>query len=102
MNNDVQKIKMTIEELKKKKISFISLGCDKNRVDLEEMMNDLSSFGFQFSDIETSQIVVINSCAFILSARQESINNILEMAQLKKNGTIEKIIVTGCLCQRFL
>ena len=88
-------------DLKQKKIAFISLGCDKNRVDLEEMMHNLSSFGFTFANSQRAQIVIINTCAFILPARKESIENILEMAALKKAGQIEKIIVTGCLCQRF-
>lgn len=88
-------------DLKQKKIAFISLGCDKNRVDLEEMMHNLSSFGFTFSNSQHAQIVIINTCAFILPARKESIENILEMAALKKAGQVEKIIVTGCLCQRF-
>lgn len=89
-------------DLKQKKIAFISLGCDKNRVDLEEMMYNLSSFGFTFTNSQKAQIVIINTCAFILPARQEAINNILEMVQLKKAGQIEKIIVTGCLPQRYL
>lgn len=93
---------MTKKSLMDKKISFISLGCDKNRVDLEEMMNDLSSFGFKFSNIYESDIVIINTCAFILPARKEAIDNILEMIHLKKTGIIEKIIVAGCLSQRYL
>ena len=88
-------------ELKQKKISLISLGCDKNKVDLEEMVFDLSSFGFEFDSIENSQIVIVNTCAFILSARQEAIENIMEMVQLKNAGNLEKIIVTGCLSQRY-
>lgn len=99
---DKKKELKNLDELKNKKIAFISLGCDKNKVDLEEMMNDLSSFGFLFSDISSAQVVIINTCAFILSARQEAINNILEMSQLKKEGMLEKIIVTGCLSQRYL
>ena len=75
---------ITLNELMKKKISFISLGCDKNRVDLEEMMNNLSKFGFEFDNLETSNIVIINTCAFILPSRKEAINNILEMIVLKQ------------------
>lgn len=100
MNN--KKPKITLRDLKNKKISFISLGCDKNRVDLEEMMKDLSSFGFEFSDIQSSQIVIINTCAFILSARKEAVKNILEMVHFKRTEKLEKIIVTGCLPQRYL
>lgn len=102
MINKQKKTVRDIEELKNKKIGFISLGCDKNKVDLEEMMNDLSSFGFMFSDVDSAEIVIINTCAFILSARQEAINNILEMIKLKQNGVLETIIVTGCLSQRYL
>ena len=93
---------ITLNELMKKKISFISLGCDKNRVDLEEMMNNLSKFGFEFDNLETSNIVIINTCAFILPSRKEAINNILEMIELKKAGKLEKIFVTGCLSQRYV
>jgi ribosomal protein S12 methylthiotransferase len=89
-------------DILQKKISFISLGCDKNKVDLEEMMYSLSSFGFTFSDIKDAQIAIVNTCAFILTAREEAINNVLEMVQLKKAGQLEKIVVTGCLCQRYL
>lgn len=89
-------------ELKQKKIGFISLGCDKNKVDLEEMFSNLSSFGFKFDLPENSDIVLINTCAFILPARKEAINTIMEMVSLKKAGKIEKIIVTGCLPQRYL
>lgn len=88
-------------DLKQKKIAFISLGCDKNRVDLEEMMFNLSSFGFTFANSRNAQIAIVNTCAFILPARKESIENILEMVQLKKQGTLEKIVVTGCLPQRY-
>ena len=68
-------------ELKQKKIGFISLGCDKNKVDLEEMFSNLSSFGFKFDLPENSDIVLINTCAFILPARKEAINNIMEMVR---------------------
>lgn len=93
---------MNKSNLLNKKISFISLGCDKNRVDLEEMMCDLSTFGFEFSNIQEAQIVIINTCSFILPARKEAIDNILEMTNLKKNGVLEKVVVTGCLPQRYL
>ena len=93
---------MTIEELINKKIAYISLGCDKNRVDLEEMMAKISDFGLEMTDISSANIVIINTCAFILPARKEAINNILEMIHLKKREKLEKIIVTGCLNQRYL
>ncbi len=88
---------MTFNDLLQKKIAFISLGCDKNRVDLEKIMGKLSLIGFPIVNIEDCNIVVINTCSFIKSARVESINNILQMAQLKNAGKLEKIIVTGCL-----
>jgi len=83
-------------------IGFVSLGCDKNRVDTERMMHVLSLAGFKFTqEPEKADIIIVNTCAFISSAREESINTILEMAQNKK-GRTEKLIVTGCLPQKFL
>ena len=77
-------------DLKQKKIAFISLGCDKNKVDLEEMMHNLSKFGFSFANSSKAQIVIINTCAFILSARKEAIDNILEMAKQRWNAKLNK------------
>lgn len=92
---------MTKEELTAKKVSAISLGCDKNRVDLEKMLFLLSKYGFQIVErVEDAEIVIVNTCAFILPAKQEAIDNIIEMEELKKRGKIEKLIVTGCLVQR--
>lgn len=92
---------MNIEELKQKKVSAISLGCDKNRVDLEKMLYNVKNFGFQVTPIvEECQILIINTCAFISPAITESIDNILLGCELK-NYTCEKIIVTGCLNSRF-
>ncbi len=88
---------MTFKELLQKKIAYISLGCDKNRVDLEKIMGSLNQIGFPSSNINECDIVIVNTCSFINDARVESINNILQMANLKTNGNIEKIIVTGCL-----
>lgn len=89
---------MTYSELKKKKIGFISLGCDKNRVDLEKMIFAFRNAGFQIvNSYEDANIIVINTCAFILDARKESINTILETIPLKQLGNLEKIVVTGCL-----
>ena len=84
------------------KILFISLGCDKNLVDTEEMLGLLSDEGFSFTDNdEEAEVVIINSCCFIHDAKTESIETILEMAQLKKNGVCKSLIVTGCLSQRY-
>ena len=85
-----------------KKILFISLGCDKNLVDSEMMLGMLSRSGYEFTDDEReADIVVINTCCFINDAKEESINTILEMAELKKNGAIEALVVAGCLAQRY-
>ncbi len=88
---------MTYSELKKKKIGFISLGCDKNRVDLEKMIFAFKNASFNIvNSYEDANIIVINTCAFILDARKESINTILETIPLKQLN-LEKIVVTGCL-----
>ncbi len=92
---------MTKEELKDKVISAISLGCDKNKVDLEKMLGRLNAYGFTISnDVEHSDIVIVNTCAFIISAQEEAIANILEVEDLKEKGLIEKIVVTGCFPER--
>ena len=84
------------------KVFFVSLGCDKNTVDSEMMLGILSENGHEIVyDENEAEAVVINSCAFIADAKQESINTILEMAELKKNGILKLIIVTGCLGQRY-
>ena len=84
------------------KILFVSLGCDKNLVDTEMMLGQLSQDGFTFTDDETeAEVIVINTCCFINDAKEESINTILEMAELKKAGTLKALVVTGCLAQRY-
>lgn len=86
----------------KNKILFISLGCDKNLVDTEEMLGILGSEGFSFTNDETeADIIVINSCCFINDAKEESINTILEMAEYKKTGSLKALVVTGCLAERY-
>lgn len=85
-----------------KKVFFISLGCDKNLVDSEMMLGMLEENGFIFTDDEKeADVVIVNTCCFIGDAKEESINTILEMAELKKNGRIQALIVTGCLAQRY-
>ena len=80
-----------------KKVGFISLGCDKNRVDLENMIFQIKSAGFEIvNKPQEANIILINTCAFLKSARRESIENILEMSQYKSNK-LEKLIVTGCI-----
>jgi len=84
------------------KIGMISLGCPKNQVDAERMLAQLDGNGFSVADCyEGVDAVIINTCGFIDAAKQEAIENILEMAQLKEEGTVKKIIVTGCLAQRY-
>ena len=84
------------------KILFISLGCDKNLVDTEVMLGLLASRGYEMTDDETeADIIVVNTCCFIHDAKEESIQNILEMAEYKKAGSAKALIVTGCLAQRY-
>ena len=81
---------------------FISLGCDKNLVDSEKMLALLAEKGYSFTDDEAeADIVVINTCCFINDAKQESIDTILEMAELRKNGALKALVVAGCLAQRY-
>lgn len=84
------------------KVSFISLGCDKNRVNTEQMMALCVGAGMTLQgDPEGSDVVVINTCGFIDSAKSEAIDNILQMGALKEAGLVKKILVTGCLSQRY-
>ena len=83
-------------------VGIVSLGCAKNRVDAEMMMYQLNKAGFQLKeDPAMADAVIVNTCGFIESAKQESIDEILELAQLKKEGKIKAIIVTGCLAERY-
>ncbi len=92
---------MTKKELVTKKVSAISLGCDKNKVDLEKLLGRLKDYGFEIvGDIYDADIVIVNTCAFIESAEEEAIENILTVEKLKEQGVIEKIIVSGCLPER--
>ena len=84
------------------KIMFVSLGCDKNLVDTEMMLGMLQQKGFTFTDDETeADVVVVNTCCFIGDAKEESINTLLEMAELRKSGSIRALLATGCLAQRY-
>lgn len=83
-------------------IGFISLGCAKNQVDCERMMYRVQEAGHNVqADVVGCDVVVINTCGFIDSAKSEAIDSILQMAQLKENGLVGKILVTGCLSQRY-
>lgn len=84
------------------KLLCISLGCDKNLVDTEMMLGLLNKDGYTFTDDEQeADVIVINTCCFINDAKEESVNTILEMAELKKTGRCKALIVTGCLAQRY-
>ncbi|MBQ3665428.1 MAG: 30S ribosomal protein S12 methylthiotransferase RimO [Lachnospiraceae bacterium] len=84
------------------KILFISLGCDKNLVDSEEMLGMLRKASFEFTDDEAeADIIVINTCCFVGDAKEESIETILQMSEYRKNGKCKSLIVTGCLAQRY-
>ena len=84
------------------KILCVSLGCDKNLVDTEMMLGLLNRDGHTFTDDENeADIIVINTCCFINDAKEESVNTILEMAELKKTGKCKALIVTGCMAQRY-
>ena len=81
---------------------FVSLGCDKNLVDTEMMLGQLSEKGYTFTDDETeADVVVVNTCCFINDAKEESVNTILEMAEYKKTGSCKVLVVTGCMAQRY-
>jgi ribosomal protein S12 methylthiotransferase len=85
-----------------KKIGFVSLGCPKNLVDSEVMMGLLTQAGAQLTQrAQDADVIVVNTCSFIDSAQQESVNTILEMAKLKIGGRAQKLVVTGCLVERY-
>jgi len=84
------------------KIGFVSLGCPKNQVDTEVMLHEVASAGYEITPDETeADVVIINTCGFIESAKKEAIDNILDIAWLKKHRSLKAIIVTGCLAERY-
>ena len=84
-----------------KKVGMVSLGCPKNTVDTERVLGDLVTSGYDLTpDEDDAEIIVVNTCGFIESAKKESIDTILEMAQKKIDGKCQKLIVTGCLAER--
>lgn len=84
-------------------VGVVSLGCDKNRIDTEEMLGRLSARGFGFtSDASQADVIVVNTCAFIDKAKEEAISTVLEMAEYKQSGKCRFLIVTGCLPQRYV
>ena len=84
------------------KVGFVSLGCPKNQLDTEVMLHEVASAGYEITPEETeADVVIINTCGFIESAKREAIDNILDIAWLKKNRTLKAIVVTGCLAERY-
>ena len=84
------------------KIGFLSLGCPKNLVDGEVMLGIARDAGHEITpDSNEADVLVVNTCAFIDNAKEESINAILEMAALKNQGTGKRLVVTGCLAERY-
>ena len=84
------------------KVSFISLGCAKNQVNCEQMMAAVQAAGHTIqADPAGADVAVVNTCGFLASACEEAIDNILEMAELKRTGQVQKILVTGCMAQRY-
>lgn len=84
------------------KVGMVSLGCPKNQMDAELMLARLEAAGYEITaESGLADVVIVNTCGFIEDAKKESIENILEFAQLKKEGRIKKILVTGCLAQRY-
>src|SRR5579872_133210 len=91
-----------VEARPRPKVGFVSLGCPKNLVDSEIMMGLLARAGAELSArAEDADVIVVNTCSFIESAQQESINTILEMAGHKNGGRAKKLVVAGCLVERF-
>ena len=89
-------------ENKKQTVHMVSLGCPKNRVDSEVMLGHL--FGDGYTHVESAEgadLVIVNTCGFIDEAKEESIDTILEMEELKKSGQCKKLVVAGCLSQRY-
>ena len=84
------------------KVAFISLGCAKNQVNCEQMMATVQAAGHTVSaEPAGADVAVVNTCGFLSSACEEAIDNILQMAELKKAGKLKKILVTGCMAQRY-
>ena len=95
-------MQMTESQRKKYKVGFVSLGCAKNLCDTEVMLHHIMEAGYNITPEETeADAVIINTCAFIESAKKESIDSILDIAWLKEHGKLRAIVVTGCLAQRY-
>lgn len=84
------------------KIGMVSLGCPKNQVDAERMLADLKLTGFEITnEEEKAEVIIVNTCGFIESAKTEAIENIIEVAQYKESGALKALVVTGCLAERY-
>src|SRR5256712_9016321 len=91
-----------MSERKTPKVGFVSLGCPKNLVDSEVMLGMLARQGYSITPHkEDADVIVVNTCGFIDTAKKESIDTILEMAQLKTEGNCKKLVVAGCLAERY-
>ncbi|HNF95800.1 MAG TPA: hypothetical protein PK493_00835, partial [Pseudomonadota bacterium] len=83
-------------------VYFVSLGCPKNRVDTEVMLGMADESGHRITlEPENADVIVVNTCGFIGAAKEESVDTILEMAEFKKTGRCRRLVVTGCLSQRY-
>src|ERR1044072_7765588 len=92
----------TPTSVRRMKIGLISLGCPKNLVDSEVMLGLARDAGHELThDAASADVLVVNTCAFIDSAKQESVDTILEMARLKTEGNCQRLIVTGCMAERY-
>ena len=86
----------------KKRIYLETLGCSKNQVDSEIMLASLQNQGFEMTKIpDSAEVIIVNTCAFLTEASEESINRILELSDFKSTGNCEKLVATGCLTQRY-
>lgn len=92
---------MRTKSLKKNKINVVTLGCSKNLYDSEVLMGQLKANGKEVAHEQQGNVVVINTCGFIDNAKEESVNTILDFAQQKKEGKVDKVFVTGCLSERY-
>src|SRR5579863_8760917 len=96
------KINLLPKERAMPKVGFISLGCPKNLVDSEVMMGILARSGYELTPrADDADVLVVNTCSFIEAAQQESVDTILEMAEHKKFGRAQKLVVAGCLVERY-
>ena len=94
---------MNSDFLKDKRFFIVSLGCDKNRVDSEKLMGLLQSCGCTLTDdVDAAEIIVVNTCAFLNAARKEAIETVIGCNARREGGKLEKLVVTGCLPQKFV